>query len=125
MPDHLQSVVLMCRDTEVAKGWYEAMGFRYLRGYHGMHWVAAGGTEIMLHPAEQPSGGSGLVLHAGVPDARVAFDRARAAGFEPYDHQQPGVKLEEPVTRPWGAIEFELDDPDGHRWGFTQSPARS
>lgn len=44
----------------------------------------------------------------------------RDAGFEPIDHQQPGTILQGPVTRPWGDLEFELKDPDGHRWAFTQ-----
>jgi uncharacterized glyoxalase superfamily protein PhnB len=122
MPDRLASVVLMCRDTAASRRWYEAMGFSWLRGHAGMEWMAAGATEIMLHPAPRPSGGSGLCLHAGVADAAAAFRRARAAGLSPYDHQQPGQELTGPVTRPWGAIEFELDDPDGHRWAFTQAP---
>lgn len=121
MPDRLLSVVLMCRDTAASRRWYEAMGFTHLRGYEGMEWMAVGPTEIMLHPATQPSGSSGLCLHAEVADAREAFQRACAAGLSPYDHQQPGVRLDGPVTRPWGATEFELDDPDGHRWAFTQT----
>lgn len=120
MVEKLSSLVLFVEDAEAARRWYETMGFAYLRGYEGMHWVAAGDTEIMLHPAEKGSGGSGLAMHAGVADAAAAFRAAVEAGYKPYDHQQPGVEIDGPVKRPWGAIEFELDDPEGHRWAFTQ-----
>ena len=121
MVNGVTSLVLFCKDADAARGWYESMGFTYQRGYDGMHWFAAGSTEVMLHPADKTSGGSGLCMHVGVPDAAAAFQMAIAAGHAPYDHQQPGVALTGPVTRPWGAVEFELDDPEGHRWAFTQS----
>ena len=112
-------IVLFCKDVERALAWYRALGFSYLRGYDGMHWVGAGPVEIMLHPAERSSGGSGLCLHAVVDDVHAAFQQAVDAGHQPYDHQQPGATLTGPVTRPWGAVEFELNDPEGHRWAFT------
>jgi uncharacterized glyoxalase superfamily protein PhnB len=116
------AAVLFLRDTEAAKAWYEAMGFRHLRGYEGMHWFALGEGEVMLHPADRSSGGgaSGMSLHAGVDDVDAVFRRAAAAGFRPFDHQQPGVVLDSPVARPWGSREFEVLDPEGHRWAFTQ-----
>jgi hypothetical protein len=42
------------------------------------------------------------------------------AGLKPLDHQQPGARLDGPVTRAWGEREFELEDADGHRLIFTQ-----
>jgi catechol 2,3-dioxygenase-like lactoylglutathione lyase family enzyme len=116
----LHHLVLFCADTEASRRWYEIMGFAYLRGHDGMHWFRLGDAELMLHPAE-PGTRRGLpALHAAVPDVDAAFRRALAAGLTPYDHQQPDVALTAPVLRPWGDREFELDDPDGHRWGFTQ-----
>jgi len=97
------------------------MGFVYARGYEGMHWFRLGDGELMLHPAE-PGPKHGLpALHAAVADVDAAFRRAVATGLVPYDHQQPGTALSAPVVRPWGDREFELDDPDGHQWGFTQA----
>lgn len=121
-PMRFYAAILFFRDTEAAKGWYEAMGFRHLRGHEGMHWLALGEGEVMLHPAARSSGGGaeGLCLHAGVDDVDAVFRRAVAAGLRPFDHQQPGAVLESPVTRPWGAREFEVLDPEGHRWAFTQ-----
>jgi catechol 2,3-dioxygenase-like lactoylglutathione lyase family enzyme len=116
------SLVLFSKDTEASRAWYEQVGFPYLRGYHGMHWFRLGEGEVMLHPAPAASGG-GPHLHAAVADLDGLFRRVAAAGLQPIDHQQPGVVLEAPVRRPWGAREFELDDPDGHRWAFTAAGA--
>jgi len=117
------TAVLFFRDTAAARAWYEAMGFKPLRDYEGMHWLALGEGELMLHPSEKPSGNSGLCLHAGVQDVDAVFRRAVGAGYEPFDHQQPGEKLTGPVTRAWGSREFEILDPEGHRWAFTQDAA--
>jgi uncharacterized glyoxalase superfamily protein PhnB len=116
----LHHLVLMCRDTEAARRWYEMAGFEYLRGHDGMHWLRLGASEVMLHPAERGSGGSGLFLHAAVDDVRAHFRRAVESGLSPADHQQPGIRLSGPVQRPWGDLEFELEDPEGHRWAFTE-----
>lgn len=113
--------VLMCRDTEASRRWYERVGFQYLRGHDGMHFFRLGDGEILLHPAAQGSGGSGGGLHVAVSDVDALFRHVVAEGLRPVDHQQPGTVLEAPVTRPWGEREFELDDPDGHRWAFTQA----
>ncbi|HCP46495.1 MAG TPA: hypothetical protein DIU15_10650 [Deltaproteobacteria bacterium] len=115
-----RSAVLFCTDTETARRWYETAGFKYLRGYEGMHWFALGTSEIMLHPSTEGPSGAVPELHLGVDDIEEMFRHAQAQGLEPHDHQQPGVPLPGPVTRPWGAVEFELEDPDGHRWAFTQ-----
>ena len=117
----LHHIVLFCADTTVSKRWYEQLGFIYLRGHDGMHWFRLGDAEIMLHPATGTGRGPTPSLHAAVSDVDALFRRVVAAGFAPYDHQQPGVTLNGPVTRPWGHREFELDDPDGVRWAFTQS----
>ena len=115
-------MVLFCRDTEEARRWYETLGFDYLRGYHGMHWFRLGDGEIMLHPAESGSGGPGTAaLHAAVSDVDALFERVVVAGLLPVDHQGDGSPLTGPVTRPWGDREFELPDPDGHNWAFTQA----
>lgn len=112
--------VLFYRDTEAARKWYEAVGFQYARGYHGMHWFSLGPSEIMLHPADESSGGSGLRIHVATPDVQALFERVVQAGLQPFDHQQAGQKLSGPVVRPWGAKEFELEDTEGHLWAFTQ-----
>jgi len=115
----LHHLVLFYRDTEVARDWLWRAGFSYLRGHERMHWFQLGEAEIMVHPADRSSGG-GPVIHVTVANAKVHFDNVRAQGLEPQDHQRPGVLLDGPVTRPWGAVEFELQDPEGHWWAFTQ-----
>lgn len=113
-------VVLMCKDTDATRAWYEKAGFPYLRGFGGMHWLSLGDSEVMLHPAEGPVVASASSIHALVQDADIMFAKVRAAGLDPHDHQQPGVRLEGPVTREWGDREFDLTDPDGQRWAFTE-----
>ena len=127
MIDHFAALVLFCADTEVSRTWYESMGFTYARGHDGMHWLTIGrDTEVMLHPADSNDSGEAVTsgrsgsYYVAVRDAQAAFDHAKSVGVEPLDHQQPGVTLAGPVTRPWGAVEFEVDDPDGHRWVFNQ-----
>jgi catechol 2,3-dioxygenase-like lactoylglutathione lyase family enzyme len=116
----LLRLVLFTTDPEVSRAWYEKAGFEYLRGYDGMYWFKVGSTEIMLHPATHvvPSDTS---FHVAVEDVDVLFQSFVELGFRPVDHQQPGMNINEPVTRPWGEREFELNDPDGHHWAFTQS----
>lgn len=114
-------VVVFCTDTEVSRSWYERAGFVYLRGYAGMHWFALGsGAEIMLHPGGSAKAAGRPVIHAAVSDAQQALDSARQNGLEPVDHQAEGATLIAPVVRPWGDKEFELQDPDGHWWAFTE-----
>lgn len=118
----LHHLVLFFRDAEAARDWYQRVGFEYRRGYEGMHWFALGNAEVMLHPADRGSGGTALAIHAAVSDVDGLFRRVVQAGLAPFDHQNPAVDLREPVVRPWGDREFELEDPEGHRWAFTQSP---
>ncbi|MCW5876222.1 MAG: VOC family protein [Anaerolineales bacterium] len=116
----LHHLVLFCADTERSRQFYEALGFSYLRGYDGMHWFSLGDAELMLHPAD-PGQKSGLpAIHFATPDVDALFARARAAGLQPVDHQNPSAAMTEPVVRPWGDREFELLDPDGHVLAFTQ-----
>lgn len=116
----LHHIVLFCKAMEASRRWYEAVGFEYLRGYEGMHWFAFGSAEIMLHPTEESHAGR-ISLHAGTADVKALFERAQSAGLTPFDHEQPGMVLSVPVRRPWGDVEFELVDPDGYRWAFTQT----
>lgn len=114
-------VVLFCRDTEASRDWYAKVGFEYLRGHDGMHWFRLGDGEILLHPDGAGPGPGGPVLHVAVADVNQLFQHVVARGLQPRDHQQGGAVLDGPVTRPWGAQEFELTDPDGYRWAFTQA----
>ena len=117
-------VVLFFRDVPRARAWYERVGFRHLRGQHGMEWFALGegpgAGEVMLHPTDAPTPGD-TVIHARVDDVDALFRHVVSQGLVPADHQRPEAVLSEPVVRPWGAREFELDDPEGHRWAFTQA----
>lgn len=117
----LHRIVLFCKDTEASKEWYTRAGFTYKHGHEGMHWFSLGDGELMLHPGE-PGDGDGPSIHMRVDDLDGLFSQMKQAGLEPMDHQSPGVALEAPVVRPWGERVFELDDPDGHRWSFTESP---
>ena len=115
-----RTAVLFCQDSEGARHWYEQAGFKYVRGYEGMQWFALGSAELMLHPSLEGPAGSVPELHAGVDDVHAMFRHAQGQGLSPHDQQQPGVVIDGPVTRSWGAVEYELEDPDGHRWAFTQ-----
>lgn len=116
----LHHIVFFCSDTERSKVWYERAGFTYKRGYHGMHWFALGNGEIMLHPGRAGEAGTGPVIHVSVTGLDDMFDRVQREGMQPLDHQQPGVRIDAPVRRPWGDREFELQDPDGQWWAFTE-----
>lgn len=117
----LHYVVLFCEHTDVSKDWYDKLGFEYLRGFDGMHWFKLGDGELMLHPHDGTPRPGSTALHAAVGDVEAYFRHAVAQGFTPVDHQVEGVKeLDGPVTRPWGDREFELTDPDGQRWAFTE-----
>ncbi len=116
-----KGAVLFYEDTERARTWYETVGFEYGHGHDGMHWFKLGEGVVMLHPAEKGSGGPEvLVLHAGTNDLDGLFRHVIAKGLRPYDYQNPEADIGEPVTRPWGAREFELLDPEGHRWTFEE-----
>ncbi len=113
-------VVLFCTDTEGSREWYERAGFEYSRGYGGMYWFSAGPHEIMLHPSESGPVGNTPHIHVATNDVDEMFRLVTRNGLVPIDHQQPDVRIEEPVTRPWGDREFELEDPDGYRIVLTQ-----
>lgn len=113
------AIVLFCKDTEASRQWYAKLGFEYLRGEHGMHWFSLVNTELMLHPGGTGSAAGQKVVVAA-EEIDTLFRTVVAAGLRPVDHLQEGMLLEGPVTRPWGSREFELIDPDGHQWAFTQ-----
>ena len=116
----LDHVVMYCTDAEASRAWYDAAGFEYLRGQHGMHWFALGTSEVMLHPSTEGPAGHSQNLAAAVTDIDAQFAAAVAKGLTPFDHQQPGVHLTKPITRPWGDRVFELTDPNGYIWSFVQ-----
>jgi catechol 2,3-dioxygenase-like lactoylglutathione lyase family enzyme len=116
----LHHVVLYCADTERSRSWYQSLGFEYLRGYHGMHWFKLGSAEIMLHPDSVGGHGARIALYAAVADVDVLCAHALAIGLTPLDHQGDGSPLRTPVRRSWGHREFELVDPYGYTWAFTQ-----
>jgi uncharacterized glyoxalase superfamily protein PhnB len=117
----INNVVIFCSNTEASKAWYEKAGFTTKRAYEGMFWLDAGrGDEVMLHPTAEKPSGMRTVIHVAVADVRGLFKKVKANGLRPYDHQDPKKDISEPVTMPWGAIEFEMSDPDGTRWAFTQ-----
>jgi catechol 2,3-dioxygenase-like lactoylglutathione lyase family enzyme len=115
----LDHVVLFCSDTEKSKEWYEKAGFQHSHGYEGMHWFHLGAGLIMLHPAEDTNPGI-TEVHAAVEDVHGLFLHVKENGLTPVDHQNDCRPLSTPVTRPWGDVQFELVDLDGHRWAFTQ-----
>ena len=79
-----------------------------------------GDAEIMLHPGGGKAGVNAPTIHVAVASLDELFERARRAGLEPFDHQNPDASLSAPVLRPWGDREFELADPDGQVWAFTE-----
>ena len=116
----LHHIVLFCANTDASKEWYESAGFAYKHGYDGMHWFALGDAEIMLHPGGGKAGVNAPTIHVAVASLDELFERVRRAGLEPFDHQNPDASLSAPVLRPWGDREFELADPDGQVWAFTE-----
>jgi len=119
----LHHIVLFCSDTAKSKDWYEQVGFAYKRGYEGMHWFALGHSEIMLHPGGGKQDEGAPTIHVATTALDELFARVKQAGLQPLDHQQPEVSLDAPVVRPWGYREFELQDPDGQWWAFTEASA--
>ena len=115
-PDH---IVLFCTDTEACRAFYEAVGFRWLRGWDGMHFFAFGSSELMLHPCATRPNEACTQLYARTPDLDGLFAHCQQAGLRPVHHQSD-APLTAPHTTPWGSREFELSDPEGHRWGFVQ-----
>lgn len=120
MINGIHHIVVFCENTEQSKEWYEKAGFTYKEGYEGMHWFMFGSIELMLHPTEKANPGH-TEIYLAVSDIHEAFTQVVNQGLEPTDHQQGGVKISEPVTRPWGSVEFELQDPDGHRFAFAET----
>lgn len=118
--ESVQALLDAGADTEKSKDWYERVGFTYKRGDRGMHWFALGDGEIMLHPGGGGAHENAADVHVSVVDLDALFERVIDAGLQPLDHQRPGVALDGPVTRPWGYREFELRDPDGQLWAFTE-----
>ncbi|MFD1739561.1 VOC family protein [Bacillus salitolerans] len=119
MLESIHHIVLFCKETELSKEWYEKVGFTYVNGFDGMHWFKLGGTYIMLHPSDTTNPGM-TAIHAGVHNVEEMFQHVVSQGLEPLDHQQDSKRIDAPVERPWGDVEFELVDPDGHQWAFTQ-----
>ncbi|MCL6442171.1 MAG: VOC family protein [Alicyclobacillus sp.] len=115
----LDYLVLFCTDTDKAKEWYEKAGFEYSHGYEGMHWFHFGSGLIMLHPSDKVTP-SDTTIHAAVDDVHQHFSKVVQNGLCPIDHQSGDTPISAPVTRPWGDVEFELEDLDGHRWAFTE-----
>lgn len=115
----LDHIVLFCKDTENSKEWYKSAGFQYSHGYEGMHWFHLGSGLVMLHPTDVTNPGI-TEVHAAVSDVKGFFRFVQENGLTPIDHQNGKKVLTEPVTRPWGDIQFELEDLDGHRWAFTE-----
>lgn len=116
-------IVIFCNDTETSKQWYEKVGFAYKRGYDGMHWFGLGDGEIMLHPRDDELDGARPTIHVAVTALDDLLARVKRAGLQPLDHQRPNMTLDAPVRRPWGDREFEMQDPDGQWWAFTEVDA--
>lgn len=115
------ALVIFCRDVTASQAWYERAGFEVLSVVHGLCQLKLGDGIVLLHPDGTGISGDIPWCHVTVADAQAAFDKLLANGVQPIDHQQPGVTITGPVTRAWGAVEFDLLDPDGYRWAYTQA----
>ncbi|RLQ93355.1 VOC family protein [Falsibacillus albus] len=115
----LHHVVIFSKDPDASAEWYRKAGFEYIRGYDRMHWFQLGDGEIMIHPSDEVSPGK-TAIHVAVENVDVLFHRVMHEGLDPVDHQEGGNKIAKPVVREWGDKEFELVDPDGHKWAFTE-----
>lgn len=89
-----------------------------------MHWFTLGDGEIMLHPSTARGNNSAATVHVAVNQLDDLFERVKNIGMQPFDNQNPDEMLDGPVTRPWGDREFELKDPDGRSWAFTEAAER-
>jgi PhnB protein len=63
------------------------------------------------HPTPKALGGVSGALVVMVHDVDSHFARARARG---------AIVVAVPEDRPWGLRQYTVEDPDGHRWEFSQ-----
>ena len=77
----IHHIVLYCTAPDASRAWYESAGFHYLRGYGGMHWVALGEVELMLHPHPEGPGPGAPQLYAAVPSLDAHFAHCRDQGL--------------------------------------------
>jgi uncharacterized glyoxalase superfamily protein PhnB len=70
--------------------------------------LAAGSGES---PTPRALGGVSGALVVMVDDVDGHFARARSRG---------AILVSEPEDRPWGLRQYTAEDPDGHRWEFSQ-----
>ncbi len=122
----LHRVVLYYTDTEEAFEWFVGLGFPFLRCQEDTYWFELGEAALMLRPKVGRTEVDDLMtIHVAVPDVLAVFRLARRLGFQPFDHLSDRFDeaLREPVRRPWGEVEFNLLDPGGYLWAFTQADA--
>ncbi|MGH3611999.1 MAG: VOC family protein [Pseudonocardia sp.] len=63
------------------------------------------------HPTPKALGGSSGLLVVLVDDVDVHLAQARSRGV---------AIVSEPENRPWGVRQYTAEDPEGHRWEFSQ-----
>jgi len=109
--------VLIYRDVGMAARWLcgsFGFTFRWRVGQHRAQ-VGVGSSAIVLTEpraeADPRSGGCGAVL-VQISDVDTHCAHARAAGAH---------ILEEPTDFPYGQRQYVAEDPEGHRWTFTQT----
>jgi catechol 2,3-dioxygenase-like lactoylglutathione lyase family enzyme len=122
-------VELFVSDLVRSRAWYEALGFRPVRGFEDWQMLALGDNLLDLqgdaHAVEGPHyftpeigrwpRGTGVEVSIEVEDVDELFERAKGLG----------VDVVKPLQdRPWGARDFRVADPDGYFLRFT-TPLRS
>lgn len=113
--------VLAYRDVAAAIGWLSrAFGFREVlrwtdpAGVVRVAEVESGGAAIMLESRESDPPPRGHGCHYVLVMVDAVDEHARRA-------REAGAKmLAEPEDKPWGLRQYLAEDPDGHRWEFSQ-----
>lgn len=118
---HIDHVTLIVRDVNASTDFYVGtLGMKVVDRpafNFGGAWFQAGATLIHLieeHPESGPAGYPVEVLKKSSRNHHFAFEvedaRAAAAALKELGHEL----IDEPKTRPDGAIQMFVADPDGH-----------
>ena len=108
---HSAVPILSVQSHKVSVDYYvQVLGFKLDWSASGMVSVSRGGCSLMLCEGEQ--GQSGTWVWIGVGDAEALFHEFRSSGAT--------IRLP-PTNYPW-ALEFHVEDPDGHVLRFGSEP---
>lgn len=111
----ISAVTLLTADMAAAVRFYRALGFDVLSGGPDAPFTTfrAGDSflNLQLDPAHAPINDIWGRVIFWVADVDAVYERARAAGYEPFTT---------PSDAPWGERYFHIRDADGHELSFAR-----